>query len=345
MANTSIDAKKITNWEKPGGTLGMITMGLIGAAILYGLYKILPFLQSIVWNMVNLAVGVGILVLIAWLVTDKQIRAVVGAAYFMVMRAITGAIIDIDPISIVMQRVIKMKKKIQEISTTMGTLRGLIREGEQKIDDQKRDLKSTLLRVEELNRMGDPESAMVSNNKAVRLEEAINRRIERLNDSKKWYEILTKLEKMSKLTVEDTENAVEMRKEEYEEIKKQHKAFKSVMSIVNGDPDEMALFDQAMAKMAGEINDKLGEMEHVINATGGLISQFNADSAVRSRQAEEILSRYNQVGIEGMFEATTNMQKAVENKPVGYITSNVIDTPYIELSGSKPTQTEKKKYF
>ena len=343
MANLPIDTKKISNWEKPGGTLGMLVMGLMGAGVLYLLYKFLPFLQSIVWNMVNIAVGVGILALIAWLVTDKQIRAVVGAAYFMLMRAITGAIIDIDPISIVMQKVLKMKKKIQEISTTMGTLKGLIREGEQKIDDQKRQLKSTILRVEELNKMGDPESAAVSNNKAVRLEESINRRIERLNDSKKWYEILSKLEKMAKLTVEDTENAVEMRKDEYEEIKKQHKAFKSVMSIVNGDPDEMALFDQAMAKMTSEINDKLGEMEHVINATGGLISQFNADTAVASRQAQEIMERYKTNGIDGMFQKFD--KKAIEASKTDYITSSIItDTPYIEL-GSKPDQIEKKKYF
>lgn len=340
MINLPTDGKKISNWDKPGGTLGMVFLGLMGAGGLYLLYKFLPFLSSIVWNTVNIAVGVGILGLMFWLVTDKQIRTVVSAAYFMLMRAITGAIIDIDPISIVMQKVLKMKKKIQEISVTMGTLNGLVREGEIKLEDQKRQLKSALLRVEELNKMGDRESAIVSNNKAVRLEEAINRRIERLNDSKKWYEILSKLEKMAKLTVEDTENAVEMRKEEYEEIKKQHKAFKSVMSIVNGDPDEMALFDQAMAKMSNEINDKLGEMEHVINTTGGLISQFNADSAVNSRQAQELLEKYNNFGIEGMFKSFD--KKQIDNQPVNYINTNsIVDVSYTEV----PKTIEKKKYF
>lgn len=340
MLNLPTDGKKISNWDKPGGTLGMIVLGLMGAGGLYLLYKFLPFLSAIVWNTVNIAVGVGILALMFWLVTDKQIRTVVSAAYFMLMRAITGAIIDIDPISIVMQKVLKMKKKIQEISVTMGTLNGLIREGETKLEDQKRQLKSTLLRVEELNRIGDRESAIVSNNKAVRLEDAINRRMERLNDSKKWYEILSKLEKMAKLTVEDTENAVEMRREEYEEIKKQHKAFKSVMSIVNGDPDEMALFDQAMEKMSNEINDKVGEMEHVLNTAGGLISQFNADSAVNSRQAQELLDKYNNFGIEGMFKSFD--KKQIDNQPVNYINTNsIVDVSYTEV----PNTTEKKKYF
>lgn len=340
MNNLPINTNKITNWDKPGGTLGMVVLGLMGAGVLYILYKILPFLSAIVWNTVNIAVGVGILGLLFWLVTDKQIRVVVSATYFMLMRAITGAIIDIDPISIVMQKVLKMKKKIQEISVTMGTLNGLIREGEQKLEEQKRQFKSTLLRVEELNKMGDRESAIVSNNKAVRLEESINRRMDRLNDSKKWYEILSKLEKMAKLTVEDTENAVEMRKEEYEEIKKQHKAFKSVMSIVNGDPDEMALFDQAMAKMTNEINEKLGEMEHVINTTGGLISQFNADTSVRNRQAEELLDKYNKFGIDGMFKTFDEKQKP--EKVINYInTNNVIDVQYTDLTQPK----EKKKYF
>jgi len=321
MSNLT-ETKKISNWEKPGGTLGMIVMALIGVGILYLLYTFLPFLSSIVWNTVNIVVGLGILALIFWLVTDKQIRTIVSTTYFMVMRAITGAIIDIDPISIVVQKVLKMKKKIGEISQTMGTLNGLIREGEQKLDLQKTEFKRTVLRVEEFKKNGDNESAVVSNNKAVRLEEAINRRIDRLADSKKWYEVLSKLEKMAKLTVEDTENAVEMRREEYEEIKKQHKAFKSVMSIVNGDPDEMALFDEAMAKMGHEISDKLGEMEHVINATGGLISQFNADSAVSSRQAEELLEKYNKFGVDGMFKS---FEKKTETTTV--ITSDFNHTP------------------
>ena len=327
MSNLT-ETKKISNWEKPGGTLGMIVMGLIGVGILYLLYTFLPFLSSIVWNTVNIVVGIGILSLIFWLVTDKQIRTIVSAAYFMIMRSITGAIIDIDPISIVVQKVQKMKKKIAEISQTMGTLNGLIREGEQKLETQKTEFKRTVLRVEEFQKNGDNESAIVSNNKAVRLEEAINRRIERLNDSKKWYDVLSKLEKMAKLTVEDTENAVEMRREEYEEIKKQHKAFKSVMSIVNGDPDEMALFDEAMTKMGNEINDKLGEMEHVINATGGLISQFNADSAVSSRQAEELLEKYNKFGVDGMFKS---FEKKTETTTV---TTNNVDT-----------QENKNRYF
>ena len=102
-----------------------------------------------------------------------------------------------------------------------------------------------------------------------------------MNDSKKWYEVLSKIEEMAKLTVSDTENEVAIRKEEFESIKKQHKAFKSVMSVMQGDPDEMALFTQAMDYMSNdtfflgvrqreiELFDTLLSFDKIFNSLGG----------------------------------------------------------------------------
>lgn len=45
------------------------------------------------------------------------------------------------------------------------------------------------------------------------------------------------------------------------------------MSIVKGDPDELAMFTDAMDFMAKDISDKIGEMEHVIDSTTGMWTQ------------------------------------------------------------------------
>ena len=72
---TSINMEnKVSPWEKPGGTLGMIVAGLaIGGGCIV-LYKILPFLISLTTNLLTLTLLVGALAGIGFLITNKRFR-------------------------------------------------------------------------------------------------------------------------------------------------------------------------------------------------------------------------------------------------------------------------------
>ena len=52
---------------------------------------------------------------------------------------------------------------------------------------------------------------------------------------------MSKIAEMAALTVKDAENEVEAQKERYAIVKESHSAFKSAMSVINGDPDELAM--------------------------------------------------------------------------------------------------------
>ena len=301
MENLQIGKTPVSNWDKPGGKLGMVGVALLGAGGLMVLYKILPFLIELSKNIVTLAMLIGIIALIIFLVTDKKIRIMVSTGYFMLMRWITGMFVEIDPIAIVERRLLDMKKKIDDISRIMGELRGLIRRNKNNLDTKKEQFETELRRIQVYKEQNKEADAQVSKNQANRLDGVIQRETMRIKDSEKWYEVLSKLEEMAKLTVLDTENEITIRKEEFESIRQQHKAFKSVMSVMKGDPDEMALFTQAMDFMANDITAKIGEMEHVIDSTGGLLAQYSADNGVSSKKADDLLEKYNKYGIEGMF--------------------------------------------
>ena len=98
---TNNSQTKISSWEKPGGTLGLVVAGgaVAGGAIL--LYKILPFLITLTTNILTLGMLVAVLAGIAFLISDKRFRKTVSMVYFLIMRKITGLIIEIDPIAIV----------------------------------------------------------------------------------------------------------------------------------------------------------------------------------------------------------------------------------------------------
>ena len=185
--------KKVSPWEKPGGTLGMIVAGLaIGGGCIV-LYKILPFLISLTTNLLTLTLLVLALAGIGFLITNKRFRQTCSMLYFMVMRKITGLIIEIDPIAIVENKVKEMKKKILDIERQMGSLNGLNKQNERKIEEKKRQLQHEIDRLNEYNKNNKRAEAGVAERQAVRLQSAIERQIKRLEDSKKWYEILKSL--------------------------------------------------------------------------------------------------------------------------------------------------------
>jgi hypothetical protein len=308
--NNSMETK-VSPWEKPGGTLGMIVAGLAvgGGCIL--LYKILPFLISLTTNILTLSLLVGALAAIGFLITNKRFRKTCSMVYFMLMRKITGFFIEIDPIAIVEKKVQEMKKKILEIDKHMGSINGLNKQNERKIDDKKSQLQKQIDLLNEYNKAGKRAEAGIAERQAVRLQGAIERQMKRLEDSKKWYEILKSLKHAAELTVLDTENEVNDRKEEFESIKAQHKAFSSIMSIMKGDPDQMEDFTRAMDFMAYDITQKLGEMSNVIDETGGILSQMAIEDGVASKRADELLRRYEANGIDGLFSA---FEKSEEKK-------------------------------
>lgn len=312
---------KISPWDKPGGTLGKIVAGLaIGGGCIV-LYKILPFLITLTTNILTLTMLVGVLAAIGFLITNNRFRQTFSMMYFMIMRKITGFIIEIDPIAIVEKKVQEMKKKILEIEKQMGSLNGLNKQNERKIEEKKKQLQNQIDLLNEYNKVNKRAEAGVAERQAVRLQGAIERQMKRLEDSKKWYQILKSLKHAAELTVLDTENEVNDRKEEFESIKAQHKAFSSIMSIMKGDPDQMEDFTRAMDFMAYDITQKLGEMSNVIDETGGLLSQFAIEEGVASKKADALLKQYEENGIEGLFSAFNNT-KEPEVIPVKLIENN-----------------------
>lgn len=306
--------KKVSLWKKPGGTLGIIVAIAAGGGGLILLNKILPFLISLTTNILTLSLLVGVLAGLGFLISDKKFRRTFSLAYFIIMRKITGFVIEIDPVAVVERKVQELRRKKEEISDNMGTLRGLLIDNEKVLETDKEKLEKEVAAVKYLKEQkADRDEIVVHNNQIVRLNDSIYRQTARIIQAKKWYEILTKLEKAAKLTIIDTENAVDARKRDYEMIKKQYKAFRSVMNVINGDPDDMEEFTRGMDVMNSEINAKLGAMEHVISETGSILSDISINNGLASEKADAFIEKYEKYGIEGLFGTT--------------------DTPKIEDSG------------
>lgn len=291
----------VSKWEKPGGTTGMIVLGVVIGAIAINITPIMNFIAAACASTLSAIGMAAALFLVLYCLFDPRIRNIGSTIYFMIMRKIEGLLVDYDPISIVKRKIMQMNKKIQEITDNMGKLRGLIDKSEKRIQDKKKQCDHDFQLLNKYKETGKAQDAAVYERQVTRLTEVIKNTEARLIQSKQWYEIMGKLKHQAELTVLDATNEVNERVEEWEMIKAQHKAFTSIVGIINGKDDQFSLFTRAMDHMADDISQKLGEMSFIIEETGGLMSKIDMDNLVMSDKANALLAQYNSGGLDAVL--------------------------------------------
>lgn len=291
----------VSKWEKPGGTTGMIVLGVVAGAIAINITPIMNFIAAACASTLSAIGMAAALFLVLYCLFDPRIRNIGSTIYFMIMRKIEGLLVDYDPISIVKRKIMQMNNKIQEITDNMGKLRGLIDKSEKRIQDKKKQCEHDFQLLNKYKEVGKAQDAAVYERQVTRLTEVIKNSEARLIQSKQWYEIMGKLKHQAELTVLDATNEVNERVEEWEMIKAQHKAFTSIVGIINGKDDQFSLFTRAMDHMADDISQKLGEMSFIIEETGGLMSKIDMDNLVMSDKANALLAQYNSGGLDAVL--------------------------------------------
>ena len=291
----------VSKWEKPGGTTGMIVLGVVVGAIAINVTPIMNFIAAACASTLSAIGMAAALFLVLYCLFDPRIRNIGSTIYFMIMRKIEGLLVDYDPISIVKRKIMQMNNKIQEITDNMGKLRGLIDKSEKRIQDKKKQCDHDFQLLNKYKEAGKAQDAAVYERQVTRLTEVIKNSETRLIQSKQWYEIMGKLKHQAELTVLDATNEVNERVEEWEMIKAQHKAFTSIVGIINGKDDQFSLFTRAMDHMADDISQKLGEMSFIIEETGGLMSKIDMDNLVMSDKANALLAQYNSGGLDAVL--------------------------------------------
>ena len=319
----------VSKWEKPGGTTGMIVLGVVVGAIAINITPIMNFIAAACASTLSAIGMAAALFLVLYCLFDPRIRNIGSTIYFMIMRKIEGLLVDYDPISIVKRKIMQMNKKIQEITDNMGKLRGLIDKSEKRIQDKKKQCDHDFQLLNKYKETRKAQDAAVHERQVARLTEVIKNSETRLIQSKQWYEIMGKLKHQAELTVLDATNEVNERVEEWEMIKAQHKAFTSIVGIINGKDDQFSLFTRAMDHMADDISQKLGEMSFIIEETGGLMSKIDMDNLVMSDKANALLAQYNSGGLDAVLLGSFAKQpiehipaENVEYKEVDYVKAN-----------------------
>jgi hypothetical protein len=284
-------------WEKPGGTLAKVMLVVLIVALCVGLYYALPFLIDLTKNMLTLAALVGVLALIVFLIMNDSSRNFFKNLYFVIMRKLTGLIVEIDPIAIVKGKIKEMKNRLVKIEDGISKMRGVHVKNEKALEANKKDLQDSLKKLQLIQKNGKMEEAVLLERHITQLDESVKKRTQNFEKSKLMIDILTKVKKSAEMKVKYTEEEIKLKEEDYELMKANHKALSSIKSLINPQTDDA--FDMAMEKMDTDISLYIGEMDEFLDS--GVIDDINLDNALSSVKSQAILDKYNNGGFDAIL--------------------------------------------
>ncbi len=332
---SKLETKAKGIFDQKGGTLGMVLLAIGVIFFLIKLPAIVSFVDSLFHLIITCVATAGIL----YLLFDKKIRKVVGTLYMMGIRYLMGCIIKMNPIAILEDTIIKMYKTIQNGEQQMGKLNGNRMKLKEKINTRKRELEDCLNRKSIAEKQQKKEVMVLEDRQSVRLVNLIKEYMSLYESTEEWYKNLSRLVEFAKLNAQDAENEVAIQKERYEIIRASHNAFRSAMSIIKGDPDELALYNQAFQYVNDDIMEKVGEMDRVINSTGGMMDKMDIEKEVFAIKGDEISKKYQELGIDALFTK-------FEALPSKQIKSTItVEDAVIIPTSTNSVSTQKSKYF
>src|ERR1700756_445331 len=112
-------------WSRPEGKTGMIVIGIAAAALVYGWGMIVPFIVSMLADTLHMVFLALMLAAVLFVIFSSRTHLL----FRLIMRWITGLIVNIDPIGILKDHLSQMRKRrdlmLQQISNVSGQIQYL----------------------------------------------------------------------------------------------------------------------------------------------------------------------------------------------------------------------------
>lgn len=270
---------------------GAAFMAAIVGGGLWLLYSMLPTLILLAQNTLYLAGMLAALGALLYIVLDPKARNLVWYAYKSVMRWFTGIFVQIDPIGILKSYLEELEDNLRKMSKQIGSLRGQMRQLKGTMEQNEAEIRKNMGLAEQAKKKGDEKNIALAARKAGRLQE-VNAKYDALYKKMDvLYRLLTKMYENSEIVWEDTKDQVKVKEQEYQAIRTSHGAIRSAMSVISGDPDKRAMFDQALESMADELGQKVGEMERFMDTSRHLMDTIDLQNGTFEDEGLKMLEQ------------------------------------------------------
>lgn len=305
-------------WNRPEGLTG----GLFMAAILLGggylFYKALPTLINLAQNTLYLAGLLAALAGVVYMVLDPKMRNLVWYMYKSVMRWITGLFVQLDPIGILKSYIEDLKNNLGSMNEQISKLKGQMYKLSEMIRQNQREIQTNLGIASKAKETGKDAIMVLKARKAGRLQESNMKLDDLYKRMEVLYRVLTKMYETSEIMLEDLQDQVVVKEQEYKAIKASHSAIRSAMSILSGNNDKKYMYDMALEAMAEDVGQKVGEMERFMDMSKGFMDSIDLQNGVFEEEGLQMLEKWEKEGVSFLLgkEKSSIISKAENPKEI-----------------------------
>ena len=290
--NLGGSSKSKSFWKRPEGTTGLVFLIGIILGGGYLLSKFIPHLIAAASSIVSLSIMLLVLGAIIYMVLDPKARSVVGYMYKSLMRKITSIFVTIDPIGILKNYVDDLEDNLAKMSKQIGAIRGQMRKIKTLIGENENEINNNMALARKAKERDMQKEMLLASRKAARLKDTNEKYSSLYSKMEILHKVLRKMYQNSEILLEDTKDQVKLKEQERKAIRASHSAMKSAMSIITGDKDKRAMFDEALEVIADDVANKIGEMEQFMDMSEGFMNSIDLQNGVFEEEGLKMLEQY-----------------------------------------------------
>ncbi|MGB3198406.1 MAG: hypothetical protein WBB17_11830 [Saprospiraceae bacterium] len=292
-----MEYKQKSFWKRPEGVTGSIVLaGLIGGGA-FLLYTFLGSIIAIASNTLYLAAMLVALGALIYVVLDPKARNLSWYMYKSAMRWITGLFVKIDPIGILKSYVEDLKDNLGKMNKQITKLRSQMHQLREQIHNNNKQIETSLGQVQSAKDTNQESIMVLKSRQAGRLKESNIKLTDLYRKMEILYKVLNRMYESSEVMAEDITDQVKLKEQERTAIHASHSAMRSAMSVIKGDKDQRAVFDEALEYMADDISLKVGEMEQFMELSENFMSSVDLQNGVFEEEGIKMLEKWENQGV------------------------------------------------
>jgi len=304
------------------GTVGMLAvLGLIG----YGFALALPWLLWFATNLITFIISLTAIVLFFKILFSPNTWAL----YKIAVRAIAGWIVNLDPIALLEEGIVEMRKRLQEFTGQRAKLKGTKRTVDAAIQQNNEIIEKEQRLAQLAIRKSDAPQAAIHNTE-------VERKTKRNIKYRAFAEtilnldmLLERVQSMLNLSVQDAINEVEDMKLDMKVTGEVAGAVGAAKAILSGDPSKQALFQRAYETAQTKINNNKGMIDQFIQDIQPLLAAQALDDEAAQDRAREMMKKWEQKLIEAPKIQIQNIPQPAREYAV--VTPNNGENKYSEM--------------
>ncbi len=288
----NFNTKPKSFWKRPEGFVGALVLAGIVLGGGYLLLTFLPTLIALASSTLYLALMLLVLAAIVYMVLNPRTRTLVSYLYKSIIRWITGLFVTIDPIGILKNYVDDLEKNLKKMSRQIGDLRGQMRKLKNIVKENDAEIENSILFARKAKEQGNEQQLVLHTRKAARTKETNEKYKNMIKKIEVLHKILTRMYQNSEILLADTKDQVKLKEQERKALRTSYSAMRSAMSVIKGDTDKRAMFDQALEAIADDVANKVGEMEQFMDLSENFMNSIDLQNAVFEEKGLKMLEEY-----------------------------------------------------